>query len=762
MIFAGKFSFGTAAGKVLSISAKAPFRLTVATGNYNSPGPAQAFNAYGDVKTASCLQAPDPDWQYLSYQKGAGYLANKDRGDAGVASFSFETSANGSTYIVEQSGGNEYYLNVTGSSVNRLLKTGTPPPASAEFSLNQVTNDLATILGQGSTMADPLTGVYIANTDLSQVAFMATDLSYAQFPGCNFSGVNFNGATAAHTSFDGCHLNEAIAGGLTFSNCSFNKATMGGISLVSSVLQNCVLNEIDFTPLPNKLPANLQGATLDGSSMVGCDFAKSLIHDASFVGTVLINAKMKDTVGIDKVGVDFTDAVLIGTDLREKNFTKCKISTGTIFLNALLDKGIFTGMHLEGVNFSRASIPNGNFDSCKMAGVQMAFTDLSFGSFLGGVDMVGANFSNAILQSAKMAKASFGAKQVVLTLPLSAATDLDAKIVPAQMIVKLKLTQNPTVSILAQGVAWEVKNGNDNFRISKQNTQLVVARLGSNANGAVFTNAYLVNANLDQANLYAVEMNGVHWYGGSASAQSADLGLANFSNAKLSGMNFKQTLMQGATFDYAVLIGTIFDGANLSPTVNLKATSFAFCSLQSTEFRGNGTSLRFANLTNAAYAFSSGVPLFKVANTFITSLDAGKVDPDLIKAFSDAGYPLIPKPNVVVTQKGVVWHLDNIDTNNNAQTGYGTFTLEAPSKGETGVQIYGQSPLLILTQDDKNQQVQLKKAFGPTVLDRSQLNAETTCPSGMRFGLLGAYLSYEELMTAALPPKPPVDNNGWG
>jgi uncharacterized protein YjbI with pentapeptide repeats len=496
--------------------------------------------------------------------------------------------------------------------------------------------------------------------------------------------------------------------------------------------------------------------------MVKCDFAASLIHDASFVGTVLINAKMKDTIGIDKVGVDFTDAILIGTDLRNKNFTKTTFSSGTNFFNALLDKGVFTRMNLEGINFSRASIPNGNFDYCKMAGVQMAFTDLSFGSFIGGVNLVGANFSNATLLSANMAKASFGAKTIVLTLSLSAAIDLDNKKVPAEMVTKLKLNQNPTVSILAQGVAWQVKNGNDNFRVSRQSSQLVVARLGSNANGAVFTNAYLVNANFDQANLYAVEMNGVHWYGGSASAQSADLGLANFSNARLSGMNFKQTLLQGATFDYAVLIGTIFDGANLSPTVNLKATSFAFASLQSTEFTGNGTSLRFANLTNAAFAFASGVPLFNIDTSFISSLDAGQISPALIKAFTDANYPLISTPTVTVTQKGQVWHVQNIDTKNNAQTGYGTFTLSTNAAGNSPIQVFGQSPLLILAQDDENQQFQLKKAFGPTMLDRSQLNAETTCPSGMRYGLLGPFLSYEELMTAALPPKPPVNENGWG
>ncbi|MBR9914038.1 MAG: hypothetical protein GYB32_04300 [Algicola sp.] len=43
-----------------------------------------------------------------------------------------------------------------------------------------------------------------------------------------------------------------------------------------------------------------------------------------------------------------------------------------------------------------------------------------------------------------------------------------------------------------------------------------------------------------------------------------------------------------------------------------------------------------------------------------------------------------------------------------------------------------------------------------------QMNDDTTCPSGMKLKLLNNHLSFSELMTAALPPSPPVCSNCWG
>jgi hypothetical protein len=68
---------------------------------------------------------------------------------------------------------------------------------------------------------------------------------------------------------------------------------------------------------------------------------------------------------------------------------------------------------------------------------------------------------------------------------------------------------------------------------------------------------------------------------------------------------------------------------------------------------------------------------------------------------------------------------------------------------------------LILQVNAFGQQSQLELAFGPTALDPNQMNDDTTCPSGMKLKILGNYLTFTDLMTAALPPTPPKCANCW-
>jgi len=223
--------------------------------------------------------------------------------------------------------------------------------------------------------------------------------------------------------------------------------------------------------------------------------------------------------------------------------------------------------------------------------------------------------------------------------------------------------------------------------------------------------------------------------------------------------------MQGATFDFANLIGTVFNNVDLSSESNLKPTSFAFSMMQSTEFIGT-TSLFASNLTNAAFALKNGVPLFEMNQSHVSELDNGQITVSIKDIFLNRGYPLLwhedddkPIATISVVTPGSEWTINNVDDHNTIQTGYGYFRLKLidNSNGNKIIQIYAYRSIFVLIVDSKGQFQRRELAFGPTGLKQTQMNDNTTCPSGMKFKYLGTHLSFTEIMTAAMPPKPPSD-----
>ena len=765
LVFAGKFAFILPSNtQLISLSsAGTGTSLGIASGS-STPVANQMFNLYGDLTTGFVMQAPN--WSYVAYSNG--YVADKKRTDSGLSTFFFQPIDNSTTYIIEKVGKTEYYLNANGTTLQRIAKTDSPP-STAKFQNQVVTDGLATMQQQHSTLGNPLTGVYLAEQDLSKVALSATDLSYANFSGANLTNVRMNGATASNTIFDDANLTECVANGTSFDNCSFVKANMAFIKLASSSFQGCTLNLAQFNA-PGATGAaytNLQQANFTNTAMVGCQFGNALVNDAIFNGAILINTDFSKARG-NSSGLDFRGAILIGANLAGINFTTCKIDSNTNFMSANLNGCNFTSLDLSNTVFARATMQKVQLDKSTLNGVQMAFADLSYATVTGGVSLIGANLSNANLQATDFTGAQLGAKSIVMTLPIADAAILDKKQVPQDLQdSSLKIPATATVTVTQPGTSWSITNAGTTYNISKSGDNLSV-QTGNNANSAILSNAYMANAVFVQANMYAVQMSGAHWYGGSASAQGADLSLANLSNGNYSGMSFVQTNLQGASFDYALLIGTTFSKTQLNPSANLKATSFAFASLQSASF--TDTDLYSANLTNAAVALSDSnvVPLFpiNVVTGLVKALDAANASSSLITdAFSNAGYPLISKAaSITVDTAGSAWTINNIDGDEPAQTGYGNFKLALvqDKNGVSSVQVSGATPLLVLQVGASGQQQQMQLSFGATALAQNQLNGETTCASGIKYKLLSDYLTYTNLMTAATPPKPPVCANCWG
>ncbi|MEZ0612224.1 pentapeptide repeat-containing protein [Fibrella sp. WM1] len=749
--FAGKYAFAFPNNQLLCLPTSGGATLGVVAGDLHNPTANQQVNLYGNLQSGFTLQAPN--WLYVWYNNG--YVAEKQRGDAACSVFSLQT-VQSNTYLVETaSDSTVYYVcaNADGT-LSRVANTGTPP-ANAQVSTNQITDSLAAIRQQRSTLANPLTGVYLAGQDLRNIAFMSTDLSFADFSNTTLDSTSdANGATANGTRFDNALLTNWVANGLVCVNGSFVNAMLTNAKLSNGTFTGSTFNKA------NLAGANLQVSDFTNAALIGCPFTGTLVNQAIFRGANLTNADLSAAKGVEAI-ISIEGALLIATNLKGHDLTNVAIDAQTNFMSAVLDGCNLTGKNLVNNVFVRASMQGVKLDNTTLDGVQLAFANLTNASITGGITMVGANLANANLQNVNLTGAQLGAKTTLLKAPLSDSSQLDSGQIPADISTGLKLSAGATVQVVQSGVIWQITDGASLYQVNNNSYVLLVQQVNT-SNAAVLSNAYMFETNLQQANLFAVEMSGVHWYGSGASALSADLGQANLSNAFLSGMGFKQSQMQGASLDYATLIGTVFDGANLSPSPSLKPTSFAFAAMQSTSFAGTST-LYNANLTNAALALTNGVPLFTLDSSLVSSLNTGSISTTLRTAFANVAYTLVGVASLTVITAGSAWRIANIDSQNAAQTGYGNFYLELVDQenGLSFIQVYGAAPLLLLNSDGKGGQVQLQLAFGATGITSQQLNGNTTCPSGMRYSYLSAYMTYAMLMTPALPPLPPTCLNCW-
>lgn len=756
--FAGKWAFSTQSdsGIITLRKTDAGFQLVTKSPQGKQPDSNQMFNFYGSLQDGFILQAPN--WLYVTYENG--YFAKNKRENPGNAVFHLESIiTNDETFVsiieTDQTG-TKYYISV--DAANCLIRKVIDKKHldNSLFRQIKITDGLDKIRSQRSTMANPLTGVYLAGQDLRHISFQSTNLSDANLSDTILDkSSNFNGATAENTLFNRAKMDGWIANGLTFKNCYFLNTCMTNARLVSSRLNGCKFNKTNFKS------SILQNSDFSDAELIYCSFEDAKINGIKLKGTSLINADFSKAIGINDI-ITIESANLMGADFSGCDFTKIRMDQEILFMNAKLDRCNFKGKDLSNMNFVRASMKNVNLDNSTLDGVQMTFANLSFASVNGAVSLIGANLSNTNLKNTHFQGAQLGAKNTLLSLELSIKDQLNKPEIPEVLKKSLKLSVNAALQVLIKDQNWQITDASKIFQINNTGTKLLVQTLCSDtSNTAVLTNAYMFNADFYQANLYAVEMSGVYWYGNDANAVGADLSLANLSNAFLSNMNFKQCVMQGISLDYSTLISTVFDGVNLNPTSTLKPSSFTFASMQSASFIA--TDLNAANLTNAAIAMEKGVPLFSINCKFMESLDNQKIAENLRSCFNEMGYPLAKCAFIRLIKKSENWRLNNIDSKNPSQTGYGNFYFEYTESGNGihAIKIYGEPPLLISCKDGNGGQTQLPLTFGITQIDPDQMNEDTTCPSGIRKKFLSDYLSFEELMTAALPPKPPTSIDDW-
>ena len=133
-----------------------------------------------------------------------------------------------------------------------------------------------------------LSGIHVANTDLTGAFFRDADMSEAQF-----YDVSFTGAHLASANLSGAMLQEAEMVRMSLHNVSLSGANLGRANLSGSILQNAKLSK-----------AWLDHANLSGAIFLRADLSRSLL-----IGADLSGARMLDT---DLTSANISDANISG------------------------------------------------------------------------------------------------------------------------------------------------------------------------------------------------------------------------------------------------------------------------------------------------------------------------------------------------------------------------------------------------------------------------------------------------------------------
>ena len=135
-----------------------------------------------------------------------------------------------------------------------------------------------------------LSGIHVANTDLTGAFFRDADMSEAQF-----YDVSFTGAHLASANLSGAMLQGAEMVRMNLHNVNLSGANLGGANLSGSILQNAKLSK-----------AWLDHANLSAASFLRADLSRSLL-----IGADLSGARMLDT---DLTSANISDANISGVE----------------------------------------------------------------------------------------------------------------------------------------------------------------------------------------------------------------------------------------------------------------------------------------------------------------------------------------------------------------------------------------------------------------------------------------------------------------
>jgi uncharacterized protein YjbI with pentapeptide repeats len=411
---------------------------------------------------------------------------------------------------------------------------------------------------------------------------------------------------------------------------------------------------------------------LSGIEFTSVDFRDSIFTGAFLRGTKFTLCNLLNTRfgGADLRSTQFISSVLAGTDFSNADLTRGATFTPqppfsgtpdmlTRFNNARLDLSVIkkdwsfidlsgatisdlnssvdlSGLQAKytvakGIVLSEIKLRNANFSNADLTGTSLNRADLT-GAILLSTLLNGANLSHAILESANLTSAQFGAiiQQSILEPqyePHLASGNLSA-LAKHFHDNALPLTSSHTIAVIDEDRVWEIRDEDKNL--------VYIIRRDPSADGSLrlivytetaaanMTDAYMPNAVLTNANLYAVNASGIQFYGENSKLNNlAILENANFASANFGSLDMQTAHMRGVIFDYANLVNAKLKGADLTKSASGKNASLAHANLQGADF--SDAYLMGANLSDAAIALDLANNKVTLKQQYTTDTDPGGV-----------------------------------------------------------------------------------------------------------------------------------------
>lgn len=650
--FLGKWTFAQGSAFVQIDPASGALKVAV-----QPTDGSEKFNAYGTT-SAFVLQANNGLYVVAS---GSSYVASAAR-TATLNQFALDNGDSGAFRVKDLGAngqGSQFYWNNANGALGQVPVSA--PPATTNFTQTIITPDLITIFQNGFPSPQPdlswayLSGVDFnqaqAQLDFSQSNLSHADFSHAKFPdqtgfeGCTGQYANFANATLTSAIIGSAHMEhsdftQAIADGADFSKSFFNDATMPGIKL----RQSGNLADTHFNG------AHLEGADFTGSgNILNTDFTGAFLMGAVFTGSSVTGAMILN-------GADLTGAYLNNPGMVTIYPKMIQLDAKTNFTQAKLQKLDFTGYDLSNVVFTHADLTGCKLDNTNLQNTEFGYATLDGVTITGGISMQGANLSNASLMGADLTGAQMGAIGLMFrvtsdkpdyTTLLNGLKNADGATVakvfgnnghPLQGTVAVTVP-----SFAPLGTRWQVE-----VTVPAPATYTVILETVGQSQTlgvyqpttpAVLTNAFMVNANLTGANLYAVRASGAQLYataGKKVNLNRAKLDGLQINNGNLGSIDLSQADLPGVNFDYSILTGAKFTGAQIHVDATGGQTSFNGANLQGADF--TSATINNAVFTNAAVSVPSPADSNAFAGVWLFGLsaqDATLIVPELNAASPD-------------------------------------------------------------------------------------------------------------------------------
>ncbi|MBR1220840.1 pentapeptide repeat-containing protein [Bradyrhizobium sp. U87765 SZCCT0131] len=428
------------------------------------------------------------------------------------------------------------------------------------------------------------------------------------------SGTDFTHAATAGQNYAGQNLRNANFSGTNLAGTVFDGADLTGANLTGTTLGAANGQMTSFSQ------ANLTNACLQGATIQGTTSAPG----ASFQFANLTCAAVTDS--------DITAAVFGPVITAAPTGGVCR----TTFANTRMTCEFLAQWNVLDLSFADVSacktqLAGLNLSGAVMVGVQFPYYNLAQTNF-SNANLTAANFYSATLSNALFTAANLQFATLSSVVANSADFTGQARLSGAT---------------LSYG----------NFESAKFNNAVFEA--SNKIPGATMSFGNFHNANFTLAAMVGVNLSGSLLYDGTIMS-SATIQNANLANTTLWNLALPNAKLSGITFDNANLINANLSGATLTNNGTYRPASMVKTNLQGVNL--TSASLGGVNMTNAAVALQSGVPLFKqTANVsdLIGDLNKGWLTTELAQMFESNGFALsaCDSPGVAVVQKNQTWNL---------------------------------------------------------------------------------------------------------